>query len=76
MPECYFCKAKQYCIAAAQPGSVICMINRMRYGGTHADDTPTKQTGTYCQYCGKKLREIGQQRFCNNVQCLNRYKDV
>lgn len=54
MPECYSCKAKQYCIAAAQPGSVICMINRMRYGGTHADDTPTKQTGTYCQYCGKK----------------------
>lgn len=35
-PECYYCKAKEHCIAAAQPGSVVCMVNRMRYGGTHA----------------------------------------
>ena len=30
-PECYYCKAKEHCIAAAQPGSVVCMVNRMRY---------------------------------------------
>lgn len=63
MPECYFCKAKQYCIAAAQPGSVICMINRMRYGGTHADDAPTKQTGKYCQYCGKNCGKLVSRDF-------------
>lgn len=43
--ECYYCKAKAYCIAATQPGSVVCMVNRMRYGGTHADDAPPRQAG-------------------------------
>lgn len=33
--DCYYCKAKENCIAAAQPGSVVCLVNRMRYGGTH-----------------------------------------
>ena len=37
-PECYYCKAKEHCIAAAQPGSVLCMVNRMRYGGTPAEN--------------------------------------
>ena len=71
--DCYYCKAKEYCIAAAQPGSMICLVNRMRYGGTHADDAPPRQAGGFCQYCGRPLREIGQERFCNNVNCQNRY---
>lgn len=30
----------------------------------------------YCQYCGHRLREIGRERFCNNVNCRNRYVNV
>ena len=40
--DCYYCKAKNECMAAAQPGSVVCLVNRMRYGGTHADDRPPR----------------------------------
>lgn len=33
MYNCYTCKAKSECSAAAQPGSIMCMVNRMRFGG-------------------------------------------
>lgn len=49
---------------------------RKAYGGTHADDQPPRQAGGFCQYCGQPLREIGQERFCNNVNCRNRYVSV
>lgn len=75
-PECYYCKAKEHCIAAAQPGSVLCMVNRMRYGGTHADDAPPRMEAVYCQFCGYPLKIIGRKRFCNNARCLNRYNDA
>ena len=71
--KCYNCKAKAHCIAAVQPGSVMCKINLIKYGGTHADDG---QPGNYCQYCGKRLRVIGTERFCNNVNCEHRYINV
>lgn len=74
--ECYNCKAKAHCIAAVQPGSVMCKINLMKYGGTHADDAPYRQVGNYCQYCGERLRVIGTERFCNNVNCEHRYINV
>jgi len=54
----------------------VCAINRMKYGGTHADDLPPRQQGAFCQYCGHALREIGRERFCNNVSCRNRYVSV
>ena len=76
MPECYYCKAKGHCIAATQPGSVVCMINRMRYGGSHADAAPPRTETVYCQFCGQPLKVIVQKRFCNNTRCLNRYNDV
>ena len=76
MPECFNCKAKDHCIAAAEPGSVMCMVNRMRYGGTHADDSPPRQPGNFCQYCGQPLLVIGTERFCNNVNCSNRFQNV
>ena len=59
-----------------QPGSVLCLMNRMRYCGTHAEEEPRRQQGDYCQYCGHRLREIGRERFCNNVNCRNRYVNV
>lgn len=49
---------------------------RMRYCGTHAEEEPRRQQGDYCQYCGHRLREIGRERFCNNVNCRNRYVNV
>lgn len=76
MMDCYYCKAKEHCIAAAEPGSVVCMINRMQYGGTHAYESRIRQPGGVCQYCGHALREIGRERFCNNVNCINRFKNV
>lgn len=59
-----------------QPGSVLCLMNRMRYCGTHAEEEPRRQRGDYCQYCGHRLREIGRERFCNNVNCRNQYVNV
>lgn len=59
-----------------QRGSVMCLMNRMRYCGTHAEEEPRRQQGDYCQYCGHRLREIGRERFCNNVNCRNRYVNV
>lgn len=67
---------RPYPDGAAQPGSMVCLVNRMRYGGTHADDAPPRQVGGFCQYCGQPLREIGRERFCNNVNCRNRYVSV
>lgn len=39
--ECYNCKAKSVCAAVVQPGSVLCLMNRMRYCGTHLEAAPT-----------------------------------
>lgn len=75
MIDCYNCKAKSNCIATTERGSVICMINRMQYGGTHADDLP-KSRPVFCGYCGERLRIIGNKQFCNNVYCVNRFEDV
>lgn len=33
--ECHNCKAKSVCAAVVQPGSVICLMNRMRYCAGH-----------------------------------------
>ena len=41
-----------------------------------ADDAPPRQAGNFCQFCGKRLRVIGTERFCNNVNCQNRYINV
>lgn len=74
--DCYDCKAKEYCLAAVERGSIMCTMNLLRYGGTHGDAQPKKQDGMFCQYCGKPLRVIGQERFCNNPRCTNRFVSV
>lgn len=76
MKDCSVCKARNNCMAAAQPGSVVCMVNLLRYGGTHADDAPSRPCGKFCQFCGKPLYVSGEKRFCRNVNCENRYEDV
>lgn len=73
---CDTCPARNECIVACEPGSIMCMINRIRSGKTHGDMTTSKRFPVYCQYCGEHLKVIGSERFCNNVKCLNRYKNV
>lgn len=76
MNECNRCKAAAKCSAACQPGSVVCMVNRLRSGQTKADALGLKPP-RYCAYCGYPLRIIdGNKRFCDNSQCTNRYEDV
>ncbi len=74
--SCYNCKAKSLCSVAVEEGSFLCMANRLKYGGTHADEEASRQTGSYCQYCGKHLKIIGTERFCNNPRCVHRYENV
>lgn len=61
--DCYNCKAKSVCAAVVQPGSVICLMNRMRYCGTHAEEEPRRQQGDYtsttCGGDGKAVRLKG-----------------
>lgn len=78
---CMNCGAKSYCIEACEPGSIVCLANRLRTGQTKADVLDYEAAATpanpqYCAYCGKPLKVIGTERFCNNVQCLNRFRNV
>ena len=50
--DCYYCKAKNECSAAVEPGSIVCTVNRLRYGGTHADDRPARQSGVFADFVG------------------------
>jgi hypothetical protein len=74
--SCYNCKAKHNCSSAVQEGSVMCMVNKLHYGGTHGEEEPQRQVGSFCQYCGKPLKVYGSERFCNNPRCQNRYVNV
>lgn len=76
---CQSCGAKSYCIEACEPGSIMCLVNRMRSGRTKTDvlsHETVLASPQYCAYCGKPLKVIGTERFCNNVQCLNRFQSV
>lgn len=74
--SCYTCKAKNYCSSAVQEDSIVCMMNRVRYGGTHGEEEQLRQEGIFCQHCGKPLKVYGSERFCNNPRCRNRYVSV
>lgn len=78
MYDCSKCPARQSCIAAAQPGSVYCAIKLMQTGASKADmeSATPQQLPDFCPYCGKPLRIIGSERFCNNPRCLNRYQPM
>lgn len=48
MYDCAKCKEKTVCKAVVYPGSVICLMNRMRQCGTHAEEDARRQPGEYC----------------------------
>ena len=53
----------------------------MQHGGTKSEpemprSISVKLSPTFCAYCGNPLKIIGTERFCNNVQCFNRFQNV
>ena len=74
--NCYYCAAKARCPSYVQPGSVFCIVNQMQTGSTHADDPPSVPQAGYCQFCGRPLKIVGRQRYCNNPRCSHRYEQV
>lgn len=40
------------------------------------EQSAVKLSLTFCAYCGKPLKIVGTERFCNNVQCFNRFQNV
>ena len=73
------CGAKNYSIEARAARSYIVLVNRLRTGRTKVDvlsHEAEPANPQYCAYCGKPLKVIGTERFCNNVQCLNRFQSV
>ena len=70
--DCNSCGVRFRCPLAAEPGSLACTFTLFMYGG---EKRPYQTPGTpkFCPICGKPLKVIGTERFCNNVQCENRY---
>lgn len=70
--DCSSCEARHNCMAVVEPGSIACTLTRVMYGG---EESPYRKHGTpkFCPLCGKPLKVIGTERFCNNVQCENRF---
>lgn len=52
MYDCSKCSARQSCIAAAQPGSVYCVIKLMQTGASKADmeSATPQQLPDFCPY--------------------------
>ena len=77
---CTTCGAKGYCIEACEPGSIMCMANRMRSGKTKEDilrdQSRLPEDAKYCPVCGRSLKVIGSERFCRNPQCTMHFKKV
>lgn len=49
--ECKRCPIKKDCGLAVQPGSVVCMVNKMRSGMTKSDEKTE-----FCPHCGKRIK--------------------
>lgn len=62
-------------MAVVEPGSIACMAHLLQAGITKVVGNPYQTRGVpkFCPFCGRPLKVIGTERFCNNVQCENRY---
>lgn len=49
--ECESCPIKKSCGLAVQPGSMVCMVNRMRSGMTKEEEKPE-----FCPHCGRRIK--------------------
>lgn len=52
--KCNRCPVRNRCSIACEPGSVMCIMNRLRSGSTH-DDEIRETGGQCCPYCGRPL---------------------
>lgn len=52
--NCDRCPARNKCIIACEPGSIMCTMNRMQSGKTHGDETQETYK-RYCPHCGKPI---------------------
>lgn len=62
-PDCETCKAKNDCHSCVDPGSIICMANRMQLGGNHSEVTTFRANKVDpgcagCRYTGKAPNEM------------------
>lgn len=55
--KCNRCPARNACIIACEPGSLLCMSNRMRSGKTHGDEIQEAHI-RYCPHCGRPINCI------------------
>lgn len=74
---CYNCAARNKCGAAVEYGSIWCIANRMASGQSKADFIGQKKADKmFCAYCGRPLKNNGWNKYCVNVNCLNRFENV
>ena len=76
--ECYNCAARFECGTMVSYGSIICMANRMRSGQTKGDLISKEKNNNvgFCAYCGRPLKNNGYNKYCTNVNCVNRFENV
>jgi len=77
--KCYSCAAVDQCSVVCEYGSVLCTMKRMQSGQTKGElkrRTGERKDTASCPACGSLLREIGDERFCNNIFCIDRYKPI
>lgn len=71
--KCSSCRVRSRCCLSIEPNSLECIETLTKYSGDEERPYRTPGTPKFCPICGKPLRVIGTERFCNNVQCENRY---
>jgi len=75
--KCYGCAAADQCPTACQYESIMCTMKRMQSGQTKGQLMRRRgEYKTHCPACGQLVREMGIERFCNNVKCIERYKPL
>lgn len=70
--NCDICRARKRCVLYVQPGSFMCALYRLQQS-LEGEGQPQPKP-TFCPYCGKPLKIIGAERFCTNMECVNRYQ--
>lgn len=71
--DCVSCRVRFRCPSKAEPNSLACILTLTTYGQREESPYQTPGTPKFCPICGKPVRVIGTERFCDNVQCVNKY---
>lgn len=71
--DCVSCRVRFRRFSKAKPNSLACILTLTTYGQREESLYQAPGTPKFCPIFGKSLWVIGTERFCNNVQCENRY---